>query len=102
MPGSQGSGVRWQPGSCWQRHACSNTYSEGCNPWQWINGAVGRNYCIGQDGKSGIHQRFNSQESLCLMAMTVWARGGGSDESHLDGRGQKIYRDVPTTCLTQK
>jgi hypothetical protein len=23
------------------------------------------------------------------MAMTVWARGGGSDESHLDGRGQK-------------
>jgi hypothetical protein len=36
------------------------------------------------------------------MAMTVWARGGGSDESHLDGRGQKNYRDVPITCRTQK
>jgi hypothetical protein len=33
---------------------------------------------------------------------TVWTRGGGSDESHLDGRGQKNYRDVPITCLTQK
>jgi hypothetical protein len=24
------------------------------------------------------------------MAMVVWARGGGSDESHSDGWGQKI------------
>ncbi len=64
--------------------------------------AVGSNHCVGQDGESGIHQRFNLQDLLCLMAMTVWARGGGSDESHLDGRGQKFYRDVPITCLTQK
>ncbi len=40
------------------------------------NGAVGSNHCVGQDGESGIHQCFNSLDSLCLMAMTVWARGG--------------------------
>ncbi len=67
MPGSQGSGAGWQRGSCWQCCACSNMYSKVCNPWQWTNGAVGSNHCIGQDGKSGIHQRFNSQDSLCLM-----------------------------------
>ncbi len=77
-------------------------HSVGCNPWQWTNGAVGSNHRVGQDGKSGVHQRFNSQDLLCLMAMTVWAIGGGKDESHLEGRGQKNYRDVPITCLTQK
>ncbi len=76
--------------------------SEGRNPWQLTNGAVGSNHCVGRDGESGIHQCFNSQDSLCLMAMTVWARGGGSDESHSNGRGQKNYRDVPITCLNQK
>ncbi len=80
----------------------SNTYSEGCNPWGWTNGTVGSNHCIGQDGESGIHQCFDSRDSLCLTATTVRARGGGSDESHPDGRGQKKYKDVPITCLTQK
>jgi hypothetical protein len=102
MPGSQGSGAGWRHGFCWQRRACSSTYSEGRNPWRWTNGAVGSNHCVGRDGKSGIHQHFNSQDLLCLMAMTVWARGGESDESHLGGWGQKNYRDVLITCLTKK
>ncbi len=79
-----------------------NTYSESCNPWGWTNGTVSSNCCVGRDGKSGIHQRFDSRDSLWLTGMTVWARGGGNDESHLDGWGQKNYRDIPITCLTQK